>query len=200
MDSVGNMEWNKTYGGAGTEFANALVVAGDGGYAMAGGTSSFGAGSADVGLIKVDSMGNMEWNQTFGGPIADYCDSIVSLADGGYALACITQPPTFGDGTFWLIETDSLGGLELNQTYGISAHHSHTSLLTTTEENYILGGSTRDEFGQRDFWLAEIGEAHSGTETLLLVSIALLAVIVLFVAIIYRKHKNHRISVQKTKN
>ena len=189
VDSAGNIEWNKTYGGAGTEFANTLVVTDDDGYAFAGGTSSFGAGSADVWLIKVDSFGNIEWNQTYGGPIADYCDSIVSLGDNGYALACITQPPTFGDGTFWLIKVDSLGGVELNQTYGVSAHHSHTSLLTTADDNYILGGSTRDEFGHRDFWLAEIGEADSGTEFLFSVSIIIVMVIVLIVVIVYRKYK-----------
>ncbi|PVX24404.1 MAG: hypothetical protein CW691_07735, partial [Candidatus Bathyarchaeum sp.] len=158
VDSVGNLQWSQTYGGSGTEYSNSLVATLDGGYALAGSTSSFGAGSADVWLVKVDSVGNLEWNQTYGGSIADYCDSMVISSDGGYTLACITQTPTFGDGVFWLFTVDSSGSLGLNQTYAVSAHHSHTSLLLTADESYILGGSTRDPMGYRDFWLAKIGE------------------------------------------
>jgi predicted secreted protein len=187
VDSFGTMEWNKTYGGLGIEYANSLVVADDGGYAMTGSTSTFGNGSADVWLVKVNSLGNLEWNRTYGTPRADYCDSIVISKEGGYTLACITQPPTFGDGEFWLIEVDSLGSLKLNQTYGTSAHHSHTSLLRTTEDNYILGGSTRDTWGLRDFWLVEIGESNTGSEISMLILPPILVIIFLFVFLIYRR-------------
>ena len=116
-DSSGAMEWNRTYGGLFNDMASSLVATSDGGYALAGSASSFGAGSADVWLVKVDFFGNLEWNQTYGGPIADYCDSMVISNDGSYTLACISQTPTFGDGVFWLVKVDSLGKLEWNQTY-----------------------------------------------------------------------------------
>ena len=45
-------QWNKTYGGAGDDFACSVVETGDGGYALAGGTASFGAGSFDFWLVK----------------------------------------------------------------------------------------------------------------------------------------------------
>ena len=205
VDSTGSIEWNHTYGGAGTEFSNSLVAAVDDGYVMAGSTSSFGAGSADVFLVKVDTLGNLEWNQTYGGEIADYCDSIAISCDGDYILACVSQPPVgsptppYGDGVFWLIEVDSQGNLKWNQTYGVSAHHSHTSLLTTGEENYIfggtkeiyiLGGSTRDERGTRDFWLAEISEADTESMLLIYLIVPIAIVVVFIVALIYRKNKN----------
>jgi len=57
-DSSGNHEWNKTYGGAGNDPAHSMieirvVETGDGGYALAGFTQSFGAGNQDFWLIKV---------------------------------------------------------------------------------------------------------------------------------------------------
>jgi predicted secreted protein len=189
VDSLGNMEWNQTYGESGTEFANSLVATNDGGYALAGSTSSRGAGSADVWLVKVDSFGNSEWNQTFGGSIADYCDSMVISSDGGCTLACISQPPTFGDGDFWLAKVDSLGNLLWNQTYGVSAHHSQTSLLTAADGSYIFGGSTRDNMGNQDFWLAKIGETDSGSELLIYFLIPILVVLVFIAVLIYRRTK-----------
>ena len=56
-DGYGNMEWNRTYGGAGMEDAYSLVEAPDGGYVIAGKTSSFGAGDSDFWLVKTDEYG-----------------------------------------------------------------------------------------------------------------------------------------------
>jgi hypothetical protein len=190
VDSSGNTEWNQTYGESGIEFANSIVATKDGGYALAGSTSSRGAGSADVWLIKVDSLGKLEWNQTYGGPIADYCDSMVSSSDDGYTLACISQDPIFGDGDFWLAKVDSLGNLLWNQTYGASAHHSQTSLLITTDGSYILGGSIRDSFGNHDFWLAKIAETKTEEELLFYVLIPIGAVLVLLLPIILKRSKH----------
>jgi len=61
------MQWNKTYGGAGYDEAHSVVQTRDGGYALAGGTSSFGAGGYDFWLVKTDSAGNMQWNKPYGG-------------------------------------------------------------------------------------------------------------------------------------
>ena len=194
VDSVGVPKWNQTYGGSGTEYLNSLVVTIDGGYALAGSTNSFGSGSADVWLVKVDPLGNMEWNQTYGGPIADYCDSMVTSGNGGFALACIVQPPTFWDGNFWLITVDSLGNLELNQTYGSSAHHSPTSVLNTKDGNLIFAGSTRDSIGFRDYWLAKIGETDMESEVLI-IGLSLILVVLMFVGLlIYKRTRNSNIT------
>jgi parallel beta-helix repeat protein len=54
-DSSGNQLWNKTYGGTSddTVYLACLVKTSDGGYALAGGTRSFGAGGEDFWLIKL---------------------------------------------------------------------------------------------------------------------------------------------------
>ena len=203
VDSQGNLEWNQTYDGQGYDSCRSLVASSDGGYALLGYTiasrsesTSSGLYNSDVWLVKVDSFGNMEWTQTYGGPIADYCDSMVTSGNGDYTLACISQPPVrtltppFGDGVFWLLTVDSLGGLELNQTYGVSAHHSPTSVLIAEDGSSIFGGSTRDNSGFRDFWLAKIGETEMESE-FLIIGLSLTLVVLLFVGLLfYKRTKN----------
>lgn len=195
LDSYGNVEWNQSYGGPGVEFANSIVETNDGGYAIAGSTSALVDGNADVWLVKVDSLGNMEWNKTYGGPIADYCESIITSDSGDITLACVTQVsrredlPPFGDGVFWLFTVDSLGNLGLNQTYGVSAHHSHTSLVAV-DDGFIFGGSSRDNAGYRDFWLAKIGESQIEQELLIYILIPILVVVVIVILLIYKRSKN----------
>ncbi len=188
VGSLGQPEWNQTYGGPDHEFANSLIATSDGGYAMAGSTGSFDLENVvvDVWLVKVDSAGNLEWDQTYGGSLADYCESMVISNNEGYALACVSQPPVralsppYGDGVFWLIETDLAGNLVSNQTFGVSAHHSHTSLLKTDEGNYLFLGSTRDSMGFRDFWVAKIdGDNQEWNELLVPVLLVLVGIIVL---------------------
>ncbi len=59
-DSFGNVQWNKTYGGAGTDYRYNVHQTVDGGYIMLGYTSSFGAGARDGWLVKTDALGNMQ--------------------------------------------------------------------------------------------------------------------------------------------
>jgi len=49
--------WSQTYGGIEVETAYSLVETSDGGYAIAGETSSFGAGDSDFWLVKTDEYG-----------------------------------------------------------------------------------------------------------------------------------------------
>jgi hypothetical protein len=203
VDSLGNMEWNQTYGSPEVEFANSLVTTIDGGYALAGSTNTHITGNADVWLVKVDSQGNLEWNQTYGGPIADYCDAMVVSSNGDYTLAGFSQEPIQGDGDIWLINVDSLGNMLWNQTYGLSAHHSQASLLATVDGSYILGASTRDDIGNHDFWLAKIAKTNTSSELLIYLLIPVLVVLALIAIIIVRRTKNsqkHHIQNAKALN
>ena len=59
-------EWTKTYGGTGGEEAYCVVQTNDGGYALAGYTTSYSAGISDMWLVKTDSSGNTQWSKTYG--------------------------------------------------------------------------------------------------------------------------------------
>ena len=103
-DAYGNMLWNKTYGGTGSEEAFSVIQTSDGGYALAGYTESFGAGSDDAWLVKTDPDGNMQWNETFGGTNEDQVWSVVQTSYNEYVLGGWTK--SFGDdnGDFWLFK------------------------------------------------------------------------------------------------
>lgn len=146
-DENGTMEWNQTYGGTGNDEAHALVETSEGGYALAGYTESVGAGADDFWLVKTDELGNMVWNQTYGGTGDEQAYSVVETSDRGYALAGSIHNSSGPDG-MWLVKTDEFGNLEWNQTYSELYIHftSHISagespLVTTSDGGYALTAS-----------------------------------------------------------
>ena len=96
--------WSQTYGGTHHDVAWDVVETGDGGYALAGYTESFGAGGYDAWLVKTDSLGNMEWNKTYGGTHHDVAYGMVETGDGGYALAGETNSFGAGGEDVWLVK------------------------------------------------------------------------------------------------
>jgi hypothetical protein len=114
--------WIQTYGGDGYDRAEAVIQTSDGGYAIAGRTESFGSGGYEFWFIKTDSLGNMEWNKTYGSGSAY---SVVQTSDGGYSVA----------GSM-LVKTDSEGNMQWNRSY------SCTAMIQTSDGGYVLAGST----------------------------------------------------------
>jgi hypothetical protein len=62
----GNVEWTQIYGGEMSEVAYSLAVTSDGGFILAGYSSSSGSEYPDFWLTKTDAYGNMQWNRTYG--------------------------------------------------------------------------------------------------------------------------------------
>ena len=58
-DANGNIIWAKTYGGTSRDEVSSVQQTSDGGYIVGGFTGSFGAGDADIFLIKTDANGNI---------------------------------------------------------------------------------------------------------------------------------------------
>ena len=111
-DSNGDEQWNKTFGGIGSEKAKSVWQTSDGGYILAGYTTSYGSGSTDAWLVKTDLNGNEQWNKTFGGTRSDRANSVQQTADGNYILAGETHSYGAGSADVWLIKA---GAEEVNQ-------------------------------------------------------------------------------------
>jgi len=159
-DAYGNMQWNKTYGGASTDYACSVVERNDGGYAIAGGTHSFGAGNADFWLIKTDAAGNMEWHQTYGGAGIDWASHLVQTSDGGYILAGLTQSFGAGGEDCWLVKTDSSGNMQWNKTYGGTGNDVAKEVVETSDGGYAIACRTSSfGAGNYDFWLIKTDSA-----------------------------------------
>jgi predicted secreted protein len=159
-DAAGNMQWNKTYGGLLDESDSAMCQTSDGGYALAGYTKSFGAGDLNFWLVKTDALGNMQWNQTYGGTGTDYGFSMVQTTDGGYAIIGYTSSFGAGGNDAWLVKTDAAGNMQWNQIYGGASNDAGWSLTQTIDGGYAIAGNT-ESFGAggRDFYFAKTNES-----------------------------------------
>jgi len=108
-DASGNEIWGQTFGGSGSDYAYSVQETSDGGYILVGYTSSFGAGTYDMYLVKTDASGNQEWSQTFGGSGSDSAYSVQETSDGGYILTGYTESFGAGKSDMYLVKTDSEG-------------------------------------------------------------------------------------------
>jgi len=151
--------WSKTYGGPYGEEAWSVVQTNDGGYAVAGWSVNFSFGNVDVWLVKVDEVGNAQWNRTYGNEdFGEEAQSIIQTSDGGYALAG-SQDKYTGTGPHdaLLIKTDAEGNLEWEVTYGGSGDDQAFSVVQVVEGGYVFAGYTRSfGAGNSDFWLVKV--------------------------------------------
>jgi hypothetical protein len=109
LDANGKLQWTKTIGGPASEIGNSLIQTSDGGYAIAGYTSSFSAGGRDVYVIKLDANGNLQWTKTIGGENDDRGLSLIQTSDGGYAIAGYTKSFGAGGADVYVVKLDKNG-------------------------------------------------------------------------------------------
>jgi len=196
-DASGNMQWNKTYGGTGSDYATAMEQTADGGYALAGITDSFGAGNTDFWLVKTDANGNAQWNKTYGGIGYDEAYDLVQTTDGGYALAGETTSFGAGNNDAWLVRTDASGNMMWNRTYGGTNEDGATALVETSDGGYALAGRTTSYgAGTADFWLVKTkadGTVQDWSPDLVLIAlVAAVIVVVILLAVILMRRKSQR--------
>jgi len=139
-DFLGDTLWTKTYGGAGYDLGHSIQQTTDGGYIVAGRTSSYGAGDYDFYLIKTNAAGDTLWTKTYGGTGSDYGYSVQQTADGGYIVAGYTYG--VGDEGVYLIKTDASGDTLWTRTYGGIYSDIGRSVQQTTDGGYIVAGWT----------------------------------------------------------
>jgi len=155
-DSNGNEQWNKTFGGTRNDVAYSVQQTTDGGYIIAGGTESYGAGSIDAWLVKIDSNGNKQWDKTFGGTPEDRAMSVQQTTDGGYIIAGSTESYGAGSYNAWLVKIDSSGNRQWDKTFGGTRNDGAYSVQQTTDGGYIIAGSTESYgAGSYDAWLVK---------------------------------------------
>jgi hypothetical protein len=142
----GDTLWTRTYGGSSLDRAYCVQQTSDGGYILAGGTYSFGAGYEDFYLVKTDSSGDTLWTRTYGGSSEDRCNSVHQTADGGFITVGYTHSFGAGGKDVYLVKTDSSGDTLWTRTYGGGRYDEGYSVLQTSDSGYIIAGYT-DSFG-----------------------------------------------------
>ena len=142
-DPDGIEEWNQTFGGNSMDAGYSVQQTNDEGYIIGGMTYSFGAGENDIWIIKTDTDGIEEWNQTFGGSFADNGTSIKQTIDGGFIISGHTQIVENGEYDILLIKINANGTEEWTQTFGGAESEYCQDVIQTNDDGFIICGTTR---------------------------------------------------------
>lgn len=140
-DPDGDTLWTKTYGGPDWDQARSVQQTSDGGYIVAGYTQSFGAGEADVWLLKTDADGDTLWTRTYGDTGYDAGSSVCETPDEGYIIAGYTA--SGGIQYVYIIKTDADGDTLWTRIYSGGAGPTRgSSIKQTSDGSYIIAGQT----------------------------------------------------------
>ncbi len=181
LNASGVVQWDKTIGGSSSDWLRALEVTVDGGYILAGESSSPVSGDktegvsgyTDYWIVKVDGTGNIQWQNTIGGSASDNCTSIKQTSDGGYIVSGHSNSDISGDKTengffsddFWVLKLNSTGGIVWQNTIGGDQDEENSRILPTPDGGYILAGTsesyatgdkTMPTNGSEDFWVIKL--------------------------------------------
>jgi hypothetical protein len=149
----GDTLWTRTFGGTQLDQCTEIEITNDGGYVLAGKTQSFGAGYEDIWLVKTDSMGNWQWDRTYGGTHFDQCSSIEQTFDGGYLLAGVTWSFGAGASDCWLVKTDANGDTMWTQTFGGVFDDDCVGAIQVADSGYVL--VENGDYSDQGVWMVK---------------------------------------------
>ena len=161
LDRYGKIEWQRLYGGSGGEEAHSIQQTTDGGYVVAGYSTSsangditgINHGSNDAWVLKLNASGDIQWQRLYGGNSSEDFNSIRQTADGGYIAAGFSMSSANGDVTgtnsspgsqdTWIVKLNSSGNIQWQQLYGRvdSGSDMGISIEQTTDMGYIISGA-----------------------------------------------------------
>jgi len=143
LDSSGDIEWQRAYGGEGLDFAHGIQVASDGGYIVVGRTETFGAGGTDCWILKLSHYGDIEWQRAYGGGDWDSCAAVVEDHNSGYVFVGGTNSFGAGGVDQWVVKIDPHGDILWQRTYGGRGDDYSWSIERTRDGGYVYAGATR---------------------------------------------------------
>jgi uncharacterized delta-60 repeat protein len=157
LTPAGFFEWQRIYRGYGDDVAYFVQETSDEGYIVAGDTNSFGFKESEFWVLKLTSIGDIEWERIYGGSDNDYLNCIQETSDGGYVVTGNTYSFGGGDSDFLVLKLSSTGNIEWQRAYGGSEEDVTYYIQETSDEGYIAAGYT-DSFGAggSDFLLLKL--------------------------------------------
>lgn len=192
VDSNGDKEWERVFGGDGWDEVNDIKPTSDGGYIVAGSSESGANGNKDTPnfgfwdwwVVKLDGNGDKQWEVVLGGTNdQDYLNRVLETSDGGYLLAGTSWSNASGNKTnenignsdFWLVKLDSEGNKEWEQAYGGINEDYPWVLEPAGDGGFLLGGhsdsgmtgtKTSANFGGLDGWVLKLSSVVMAPPTL----------------------------------
>ncbi|HYV93987.1 MAG TPA: T9SS type A sorting domain-containing protein [Chitinophagales bacterium] len=176
LDHDGNILWQKSYGGSEADEAFSIKETNDAGFIVAGysystdGDVSDNHGNSDFWIVRLDSMGNIEWQRCCGGSDLEFFFiEIEQIADGGYAFGAWTKSNdgdvsgNHGSFDIWIVKLNSLGSLEWQKCLGGSATDATASLKQISGGGFIVAGvsvssdgDATQNHGVQDYWVLQL--------------------------------------------
>lgn len=137
------------YGGTGEDVFEDMVTLEDGGFLMAGYTSTGNFGLKDAWLVRTDAAGTVLWSNNFGGAGNDAFYGLKVLSDGGVALAGYTESPSLGASAvapqFYLVRTDASGSAQWEHAYGGASEDRAYGLDIAADGTWVVAGIGYDD-------------------------------------------------------
>jgi hypothetical protein len=161
-DSIGEVLWQKTFGGTDWDFGYSIKETSDGGLLIAGKTYSSGAGGADAYIIKTDNLGNLEFEKTYGGPGKEAANDIIIDSDGNYVFIGETSSSSNGQTDLLLQKINSSGDEIWTKSFGDSLNEVGYSLVQTQDFGYAMAGYCESYSPEGDKQIYTLKASSSG--------------------------------------
>lgn len=173
-DQFGNIQWEKCYGGTSPDQANSIKQTFDNGFIIAGRTSSNDThvsgnhGGEDSWIVKIDSIGNIEWQKCLGGSNQDWANDICLTNNGYYVLNYTDSNDgdvsgNHGNHDFWIVKLDLTGNIVWQRCLGGSDLDQGNTILATSDAGCIaigrtfsVDGDVSNNTGDSDYWLVKL--------------------------------------------
>ena len=180
INNNGQKIWDKTFGGDGYDFAKSIISTSDGGFVIAGTSTSNISGDKSQGnngredcwIIKINSSGQKIWDKTFGGKDAEHINQIITTLDGGFMVSgyvssanAVMVGNPFGAEKFWLLRINGSGDKVWDKLYYGGSGVGESSIVSTNDGGFIFVGSsdygiwgdkTEASKGGSDYWVVKI--------------------------------------------
>ena len=184
LSSIGTIEWQKSLGGTGQDFAFSIQQTTDAGYIVAGLSNSndgdvsgnHGA-SLDYWVVKISSLGAIEWQKSLGGSNSDQARSIQQTNDGGYIVTGESDSNdgdvsgNHGSQDIWVVKLNITGAIEWQKSLGGTESENVFTIQQTNDGGFIVaGGSSSNDgdvsgnHGDVDCWLVKLATSQQSIE------------------------------------
>ncbi len=156
LDASGGVMWQKAYGGDDLDYAFAVRAVPSGGYAVAGLTYSFGPGSENIWVARLDEEGTVMWQKAYGLPGAfAEANGLAALDDGGFIVSGWLDDGQNG-GDAWLLRLDAGGAVVWSRTYGGSGYERAWSVVAAGDDFAAVGLAASLGAGYWDAWILKV--------------------------------------------
>ena len=179
-DRYGKLQWQSSLGGSGNDRIRNIISTQDNGFLAIGFSNSSGGdvsgnhGDFDYWIVKLDSNGNIEWENNYGGSSEDKAYHAYETASNGFRVAGYSESAdgdvlvNKGNSDFWIIEIDSTGNLIRQKSLGGNKNDKAFSIVPSIDGHTIVAGETEstggdviNNHGDHDIWVVKLFERDS---------------------------------------